>query len=64
MKTYIVYVDGIDVGYIEAENRNSAYKKAKDKYPNNNVTVWLHGSFLKQYEKLYALEAFASPTFH
>jgi hypothetical protein len=32
MKTYIVYVNGIEVGYIKAGSHNSAEKKAKEKY--------------------------------
>jgi len=39
MKTYIVYVDGFDCGYIKAGSHNSAEKKAKKKYPNLNVSV-------------------------
>lgn len=32
MKTYIVYVNGIEVGYIKAGSHNSAEKKAKKKH--------------------------------
>jgi len=39
MKTYIVYVDGIEVGYIRAGGHNAAEKKAQKKYPNRNVSV-------------------------
>jgi len=39
MKTYIVYVDGVEMGYIKAGSHNSAEKKAQKKYPNKNVTV-------------------------
>jgi len=39
MKTYIVYVDGIEVGYIKAANHNAAEKKAQKKYPNRQVSV-------------------------
>ena len=40
MKTYIVYVDGIEVSpYIKAANHNAAEKKAQKKYPNRNVSV-------------------------
>lgn len=40
MKTYIVYVDGNEVGYIKAGSHNAAEKKAKQKYPNaNDVSV-------------------------
>jgi hypothetical protein len=34
MKTYIVYVNGVEVKpYIKAGNQNAAEKKAKAKYP-------------------------------
>ena len=39
MKTYIVYVDGIEVGYIKAASHNAAEKKAQKKYPNRQVSV-------------------------
>lgn len=39
MKTYIVYVDGDERGYIKAASHNAAEKKAKKKYPNNQVAV-------------------------
>lgn len=42
MKTYIVYVNGIEKGYIKAGSHNSAEKKAQKKYPNEkpyNVSV-------------------------
>ena len=41
MKTYIVYVDGVEVGYIKAGSHNSAEKKAKKQYSNgsNDVSV-------------------------
>jgi len=39
MKTYIVYVDGIEVGYIKASSHNSAEKKAQKKHPGKNVSV-------------------------
>lgn len=32
MKTFIVYVKGIEVGYIKANNHNEAEKKAQNKY--------------------------------
>ena len=32
MKTYIVYVDGNEVGLIKAANQNAAEKKAQRKY--------------------------------
>ena len=40
MKTYIIYVDGIERGYIKAGSHNAAERKAKKKYPTaNNVLV-------------------------
>ncbi len=39
MKTYIVYVDGVEVGLIKAANHNAAEKKAQKKYPNKHVSV-------------------------
>lgn len=33
MKTYIVYVNGVEVGTIKANSHNAAEKKAKAKYP-------------------------------
>lgn len=48
MKTYIVYVNGVEQGYIKAANHNAAEKKAIKKYngkpiskefPVNNVSV-------------------------
>ena len=39
MKTYIVYLDGVEVGYIKAGSHNAAEKKAKKKYPKRNVSV-------------------------
>lgn len=39
MKTYIVYVNGIEVGYIKAGSHNAAEKKAQKKYPGQNVSV-------------------------
>lgn len=35
MKTYIVYVEGIEVGYIKAASHNAAEKKAQKRYPGN-----------------------------
>ena len=32
MKTYIVYVNGIEAGYVKAGSHNAAEKKAKKKY--------------------------------
>ena len=32
MKTYIVYVNGIEAGYIKAGSHNAAEKKAQKKY--------------------------------
>jgi len=39
MKTYIVYVDGTEEGYIKARNHNEAERKAKLMYPDFNVSV-------------------------
>jgi hypothetical protein len=41
MKTYIVYVDGVEMpDYIKAGSHNAAEKKAKAKYPNaSSVSV-------------------------
>ena len=39
MKTYIVYVNGIEIGYIKAGGHNSAEKKAAKKYGQNGETV-------------------------
>ena len=32
MKTYIVYVNGLERGYIKASSHNAAEKKARNKY--------------------------------
>lgn len=39
MKTYIVYVNGVEVGYVKAGSHNAAEKKAQKKHPGKNVTV-------------------------
>jgi len=42
MKTYIVYVDGVQVprkDWIKASGHNAAEKKAKAKFPGKSVTV-------------------------
>lgn len=39
MKTYIVYVNGTEAGYIKASGQNAAEKKAKAKYPGKIVWV-------------------------
>jgi hypothetical protein len=39
MKTYIVYLNGMEVGYIVAGGHNQAEKKAKKKYKTENVSV-------------------------
>lgn len=39
MKTYILYLDGIECGYIKAGSHNAAEKKAKKKHPTKNVSV-------------------------
>lgn len=42
MKTFIVYVDGVEVprkDWIKAAGHNQAEKKAKAKYPGKSVSV-------------------------
>lgn len=39
MKTYIVYVDGEEVGMLKAGSHNAAEKKAQKKYPGRQVSV-------------------------
>lgn len=39
MKTYIVYVNGNEIGYIKAGSHNSAEAKAKKKYGKNGENV-------------------------
>jgi hypothetical protein len=39
VKTYIVYVDGEEVGMLKAANHNAAEKKAQKKYPGRQVSV-------------------------
>jgi len=42
MKTYIVYVDGVELPrsqWIKAGGHNAAEKKAKAKYPGKQVSV-------------------------
>lgn len=39
MKTYIVYVDGVEVGMIKAASHNAAEKKAMRRYPGKQVSV-------------------------
>jgi hypothetical protein len=39
VKTYIVYVDGREVGYIKAGSHNAAEAKAQKKYPGRHVMV-------------------------
>lgn len=39
MKTYIVYVNGEEMGMIKAASHNAAEKKAKKMYPNQMVSV-------------------------
>jgi hypothetical protein len=39
VKTYIIYVDGKEVGTLKAGSHNSAEKKAKAKYPDRHVSV-------------------------
>jgi hypothetical protein len=39
MKTYRVYVNGIEAGTLKAANHNAAEKKARAKFPGTNVSV-------------------------
>ena len=39
MKTYIVYLNGEESGYIKAGSHNSAEKKVKKKHPDKDVQV-------------------------
>jgi hypothetical protein len=39
MRTYIVYVNGEEVGYIKAGTHNAAEKKAIKKYKKNGENV-------------------------
>lgn len=39
MRTYIVYVNGEEVGYIKAGSHNAAEKKAQAKYGKNGEIV-------------------------
>jgi hypothetical protein len=39
MKTYIVYVNGVEVGYIKAGSHNAAEKKAFKKYKGDCRTI-------------------------
>ncbi len=39
MKSYIVYVDGIEKQVIKAKNHNAAEKKAEKIYPGRFVSV-------------------------
>ncbi len=39
MKTYIVYVDGIEVRLVKAGSHNAAERKAAKLYPGRNVSV-------------------------
>jgi hypothetical protein len=39
MKTYIVYVNGIQTGMIKAGSHNAAEKKAQAKFPGQAVSV-------------------------
>jgi hypothetical protein len=39
MKTYIVYVDGVERRLIKAANHNAAEKKAQKQYPDKQVSV-------------------------
>lgn len=37
MKTYIVYVKGIEVGYVKAVSHNAAEKRAQAKYTKTTI---------------------------
>lgn len=37
MKTYIVYFNGVEVGYIQADSHNAAEKKAQKKMEEANA---------------------------
>jgi hypothetical protein len=39
VKTYIVYIDGVEVGMLKAGSTNAAEKKAQKKYPGRNISV-------------------------
>jgi len=39
MKTFIVYLKGVEVGYIKAANHNAAEKKAFQKYKGDCRTI-------------------------
>lgn len=39
VKTYIVYVDGVEVGLIKAGSHNAAERKAQKKHPGKAVSV-------------------------
>ena len=39
MKTYIVYVDGVETEYIKAGSHNAAERKAQKRWPGRNVSV-------------------------
>ena len=39
MKTYIVYVNGVEAGMIKASGHNAAEKKAQAKFPGKQVSV-------------------------
>jgi hypothetical protein len=51
MKTYIVYVNGIEAGLIKAANHNAAEKKAIQKY--NGVPVGNYDGKHPQVEVVY-----------
>jgi hypothetical protein len=39
MKTYIVYVNGVEAGQVKAASTNAAEKKAKAKFPGKQISV-------------------------
>lgn len=43
MKTYIVYINGIEAGYIKAGSHNAAEKKAQKKWNNERKALFYDG---------------------
>jgi hypothetical protein len=43
MKTYIVYLNGVETGYIKAASHNAAEKKAKAKWENEKKALFYDG---------------------
>jgi hypothetical protein len=42
MKTFIVYLKGVEVGYIKASGHNAAEKKAQEKYLKKHPEMKSH----------------------